>query len=229
MTIATPQSPYGAPEGDPGEAAAGARAPSSASTTALRAAEQGAVLETRLVDTAAQTHADRDDFDGRFWRHFPTKSNDFALVVLKGHLLLEESTNRLLAALLRKPEAIDGANFRFHQKLCLIRALLPVLDPREVDTAEKLNRDVDAAEKLNRDVDAAEKLNTLRNRLAHHLEHPPIEALVREFVSLCEEHPETKSKPLIYRLKRAIAFVWSGFEGMSNGLEAVRAAKPEPV
>jgi hypothetical protein len=64
-----------------------------------------------------------NDFDDRFRRHFPRRSNDFTLVVLKGHLLLEESVNRLLAALLSEPEAIEGANLRFYQKLCLIQAL----------------------------------------------------------------------------------------------------------
>ena len=54
---------------------------------------------------------DSNDFDGRFRRHFPRRSNDFALVVLKGHLLLEESVNHLLEALLYRPEAIEGAKF----------------------------------------------------------------------------------------------------------------------
>ena len=59
---------------------------------------------------AAQTDADSYDFDSRFRRHFPGRSNDFSLVVLKGHLLLEENVNRLLAALLHTPEAIEGAD-----------------------------------------------------------------------------------------------------------------------
>jgi len=105
----------------------------------------------RVPKLAAQTDRDSNDFEGRFRRHFPRRSNDFALVVLKGHLLMEESVNRLLAALLYRPEAIEGANLRFHQKLCLIRALAPV-GPNGV---------------VFRFADAAEKLNTMRNRLAH--------------------------------------------------------------
>jgi hypothetical protein len=126
--------------------------------------------------------------------------------VLKGHLLLEESVNRMLAALLHQPEAIEGANLRFHQKLCLIQALAPVGPHGTVF----------------RMIKAAEKLNTMRNRLAHHLDHPQIEALVRDFLSLCEEpedpeepnDPETEAVPLIRRLRRAIVFVCAGFEGM---------------
>jgi hypothetical protein len=104
---------------------------------------------------AARTQADSDDFEARFRRHFPRRSNDVALVVLKGHLLLEESINRLLAGLLRKPEAIEGANLRFHQKLCLIQALLAPT-PRHGIISSLM--------------EAAEKLNTLRNRLAHHFD-----------------------------------------------------------
>ena len=88
---------------------------------------------------------------------------------------MEESVNRLLAALLHKPEAIEDANLRFYQKLCLIRALTPLGSDSMLD--------------------AAEKLNTIRNRLAHHLDYPQMEAQVREFLSLCEE-PEDPEEEL---------------------------------
>ena len=69
-------------------------------------------------------------------------------------------------------------------------------------------------------LDAAEKLNTMRNRLAHHLDAPQIEAQARDFLSLCEEpeDPEEpddrETVPLIRRLRRAIVFVCAGFAGM---------------
>src|SRR5690242_7916176 len=72
---------------------------------------------------ATQAYVNSDDFDDRFRHHFPRRSNDIALLVLKGHLLLEEGVNHLLQSPLDRPEAIEGANLRFHQKLCLIRAL----------------------------------------------------------------------------------------------------------
>jgi hypothetical protein len=127
--------------------------------------------------------------------------------VLKGHLLLEEIVNRLLSALLREPKAIEGANLRFHQKLCLIRALLPK------GRGDRL-------------YNAAEKLNTLRNKLAHHLDYPEIEAQVRDFLSLCEEpedpeEPDNRDKlPLIRRLRVAIAFVCGVLEGTGRGAAA---------
>jgi hypothetical protein len=151
------------------------------------------------------------DWD-RFLRHFPLGSKDVALVVLKAHLLLEESVMRMLASLLLQPEAIERANLRFYQKLCLIKALLPV-DPYMME--------------------AAEKLNTMRNKLAHHLDYPQIEAQVRDFLSLCEapkdpdepDDPETEAEPIILRLERALTYLCGRFAGMSRALED-RAAAP---
>jgi hypothetical protein len=155
---------------------------------------------------------------------FPRRSNDVALVVLKGHLLLEESVNRVLAALLRKPEAIDGANLRFHQKLCLIRALA-------MEGARRLDPEgPEGPGSVSRMVDAAEKLNTVRNRLAHHLDYPQIEAQVRDFLALFEEpedpdDPDTRAVPLIRRLRQAILFICAMFEGMSLAMEFERDRK----
>jgi hypothetical protein len=165
---------------------------------------------------AAPKHGDSNDFEGRFRRHFPRRSNDFTLVVLKGHLLLEESVNHLLAALLRKPEAIESASLRFRQKLCLIRALAP-------EGAKSLE-DPEGPGWIFRILDAVEKLNTMRNKLTHHLDHPQIEALVRDFLSLCEEWEdpnEPEAVPLIRRLKQSIAFVCAACEAISEGISAV--------
>jgi hypothetical protein len=151
---------------------------------------------------AAQTHTDPEDFDARFRQHFPKQSNDFALVVLKGHLLLEESVNRLLSVLLCNPGDIEGANLRFHQKLCLIRALIPA----------RINL-----------VDAAEKLNILRNRLAHNLNHPQVEVLVKDFLSLLEVNKD-EAEPLIDRLKRAIIFLCVCMERIRKPVQETLAA-----
>jgi hypothetical protein len=170
---------------------------------------------------------DSNDFDGRFRRHFPRRSNDFALVVLNGHLLLEESVNRLLAALLFRPEAIDGANLRFYQKLCLIRALAPTEGAKSLE-------DPEGPGWLFRMLDAAEKLNTMRNRLAHHLDAPQIEAQARDFLSLCEEpeDPEEpddrETVPLIRRLRRAIVFVCAGLAGIAEAQRYVQTKKGSP-
>jgi hypothetical protein len=150
----------------------------------------------RPVDTPDSNN----DFESRFLHHFLGASTDFSLVVLKGHLLLEEIVNRWLAALVHKPEAIKGANFRFSQKLCLIRALMPA-GVGEIE------------------LDAAEKLNTMRNRLAHHLDYREIEARVKDFLSLYEpdpDDPKREAVPLITRLRNWIPFFLFECEEITN-------------
>jgi hypothetical protein len=68
-------------------------------------------------------------------------------------------------------------------------------------------------------VDAAERLNTMRNRLAHHLDDPQIEAQVRDFVSSRKEEPddpETEAVPLVHRLGKAIAMLCYEFNGVAE-------------
>ena len=106
---------------------------------------------------------------------------------------------------MREPQAIEDANLRFHQKLCLIQALAPV--------------DPDSRTFRFRMTNAAQKLNTVRNKLAHHLDYPRIEALLEDFLSLCEapEDLDLKAQPLHYRLKLAVLNVCTNFEIMSRG------------
>jgi len=77
-------------------------------------------------------------------------------------------------------------------------------------------------------LDAAKKLNTIRNKLAHHLDYPQMEAQVREFLSLCEEpeDPEEpddrEAVPLVRRFSNAIAAVCRVVEGMGVGEQFIR-------
>ena len=49
--------------------------------------------------------------------------DELALVVLKGHLLLEEQLERILGKFLFHPEYLEGANLRFAQKVALARCM----------------------------------------------------------------------------------------------------------
>jgi hypothetical protein len=180
---------------------------------------------------STQTRTDSDDFDYSGWadfeRHFPKRSNDLTLVVLKGHLLLEQGINRLLTALLRFPEEIERANLHFYQKLCLIRALNPIqLSVGAADLLRAAGGDPKAVGATDL-LDVVEKLNTLRNRLAHHLDHPEIELRVKEILSLCKipqcmplfkepNNPETEADPLIRDLKQTIAWVCCFVQALSG-------------
>jgi hypothetical protein len=101
----------------------------------------------------------------RFVAHLPLESTDRILVVLKGHLLVEELLREYVSKQFHNPSELVDARLTFYQCLCLARAA-----------------DTDAShEKLWLVV---ERLNTLRNKLAHSLEPKDLEATIRGFVEM---------------------------------------------
>jgi hypothetical protein len=155
---------------------------------------------------------DKDILD-RFVRHFPSESNDPTEIVLKGHLLMEETINRMLRSLLVTPDAIEGANLRFHQKLCLLRALDPA-GPHSLI------------------FDVAEKLNTLRNRLAHAIDHPKMEDAAKDLLSLLEKPEcgvELTQEPLSLRLRGAIIYACGMMEGWGDALRFLQDSENQAL
>jgi hypothetical protein len=150
-----------------------------------------------------------EDFRSRFRRHLP-RSNDLTLIVLKGHLLLEELIDGIIADSLSNPTALTPARLTIFQRLRLARALV--------------NKVLDGP------LDSAEKLNTLRNRMAHHLEPPQFERDVTAFLRTLEdlEVPVTKYEEMstARRLKEAIAFLCGHLSGWRQGYAAVRRLDP---
>jgi hypothetical protein len=88
---------------------------------------------------------------------------DGTLLVLKGHLLIEEALYRMVCTKLLQPQFLNKANLRFSQLLHIARALYP---DDEVPAAVW---------------ETVEALNTLRNRLAHHLEPSDLRSLLLKF------------------------------------------------
>lgn len=80
-------------------------------------------------------------------RHMP-KTDDIELIVLKGHLLVEERLNDLAQTALPHPKYLP--DFMFHKLACVVRATVP---QRADDLCWELIL----------------KLNTLRNDFAHNL------------------------------------------------------------
>lgn len=104
------------------------------------------------------------DFE-RFMSHLPLDSTDRVLVVLKGHLLVEEILREYVSAHVKHPKRLNDARFSFHHCLCLARAF------SNDDSNEKL-------------WDSIEKLNNLRNKLAHSLEPKDVDTKIKVFVEL---------------------------------------------
>ena len=82
---------------------------------------------------------------------------------LRGHLAMEELPFTACAAHCADPKQLERARLRFPQLVCLFRALekIPSVPPEFWG--------------------ALEDLNSLRNSLAHRLEHPNIEDRIRGF------------------------------------------------
>jgi hypothetical protein len=152
-----------------------------------------------------------ESFEDRIDRHMP-RSDDLTLLVLKGHLLVEEGLDALLRVLLKNPEALAPANLNLFSRLCIVRALFG-------------NTEM---------IDAAIALNNLRNKLAHHLEHPQVERLTNDFISRFEKRFSAKindpsdalQMSLARRLRRCINYLCGYFNGAAEGYLDGRAGRP---
>lgn len=110
--------------------------------------------------------AQSKDFEERFFAKLP-KTDDLTLIVLKGHLLIEELVNFTINGLLPNPAALKSAQLDCYQRIRLLMALIPdhgdyispkifqpcvqrsPVQPSFVNIIAFLNRNLDAAEKGN--------------------------------------------------------------------------------
>ena len=100
-----------------------------------------------------------------FYRHMPGAESDVTLIVLKGHLLIEQKIREFVSERMLSPAALDDARLTSHQVICLAEALtLPNDEPRLLWSILR-------------------KLNTLRNQLAHNLIPKGIEQRVQEILT----------------------------------------------
>jgi hypothetical protein len=98
------------------------------------------------------------------------ESDNAALVILKGHLVIEERLTAVIEKFVFHPEHLDKARLTFAQKLAIARSL-------------SLDEDTNSMWNL------IEKLNTLRNKLSHSLDGEPraraMEAVKTAYVAEC--------------------------------------------
>lgn len=147
-----------------------------------------------------------NDSFGRFLTHLP-RSDDLTLIVLKGHLLVEEEINEILRMRLAEPKAIFDARLSFSQRIAVLKALS--------------GRD---SEEIFRFA-AIEALNSLRNQLAHNLEPKDIEkrvaAFLREFEDP-ERGEEYSQESISRRLKRCVAFLCGMLAGWQRPVKSLQ-------
>ena len=93
---------------------------------------------------------------------------DQILLILKGHLLVEQEINRILEAKVPNPDALklrEKYGPKFVHRLSLLRALMP-----EIEYCPKL-------------WDIIDKLNTLRNEFAHKLNPEDVTKRIDQFTN----------------------------------------------
>ena len=93
---------------------------------------------------------------------------DLEMILLKGHLLIEELLQKMVESFVRCPDELPAAKFTFHHRLCLAKALRnPAIHPE-----------------LNWVWDGVQKINTLRNLMVHKLNPKNFEEKLDEYVAL---------------------------------------------
>src|ERR1700722_1503850 len=96
----------------------------------------------------------------RLFRILPA-TDDLTLVLLKGHLLLEEELNSFLENYTFHYSALKDARLTFRHKLQIACSLCPIPPDGKI-------------------WEMATELNKLRNRIAHHVEVPELEKIIRD-------------------------------------------------
>ncbi len=104
----------------------------------------------------------------RFLKHFPRIEDNSTLVILKGHLLIEELLNELIERRLDRPEELRDVDLTFNQRLFMAKALYSMATKGEWFW------------------EAIKKLNNLRNQLAHHLEPKGFHDKLEDFLKYVE-------------------------------------------
>jgi len=142
----------------------------------------------------------KEDLFQKFRKHFPNTKN-IVLLILKGHLIIEEEMNELISLASLNSKKLERAKLTYFQKICLLTALYPT---RLHDTFYSI-----------------ELLNELRNKIAHNLDHKETNFLIERFLKTLEDQErldEYKEEPIYKRLKSSIAFLCGGISGIKVGI-----------
>ncbi len=138
-------------------------------------------------------------------KEYVSRSQNLDVVILKGHLILEEQMERFISAYMKRPSEYFNNSPSFSQKLILCRALWSSDYPW----------------------DFVVKLNKLRNKLIHNLQENR-ETLVYEFIKdFYKEHSDPDYHHLIHKtmpkqkllqhMKRSLYFMIGLLNGMTSG------------
>jgi hypothetical protein len=120
--------------------------------------------------------------ESRLLRLLP-KGRDLTLIILKGHLLVEEQLSSFLVNCAFRPDALEDARLTFVQKLRVVRAFYPLRQ-----TADEWR--------------IAEDLNKLRNKISHHAEVLDLNSLVDRLVASAKPARSQRAKARTTRAEK---------------------------
>ncbi len=113
----------------------------------------------------------------RFKEHLPL-GGDMTLMILKGHLLIEEQIAFLIKNRIPKPDALKEVDLTSHQQICLAEALVEEICLSGNDLWLW---------------PAIKKLNKLRNDIAHNLSKPGIDDRIADFINRVPNKMESEN------------------------------------
>jgi hypothetical protein len=124
--------------------------------------------EAFLGEMSEQSATDVAAYDF-FLAHMPADDADVSLIILKGHLLVEQRVREFVENRLLTPKALSAARLTSHQWICLAEAnCLPNPDPAWLWATVR-------------------ELNSLRNSLAHNLAPTGIQERIDQFMKSYRE------------------------------------------
>lgn len=126
-------------------------------------------------------------------------AEDLTLAVLKGHLLVEEALEEVVVAHCKNPHLVQEQQVNFATKLLFARALT-------------------GAEELSLVWSACKRLNSLRNALAHKLDHPDTQKRLLTFLSTFNDPDiewERADNPIL-DLRRKMIFLYGAIQGIGK-------------
>lgn len=144
-----------------------------------------------------------EDAKERFKRLMP-RSQDLTLLILKGHLLLEEQLQLFLDSIVRTSRPLEEARLTFHQRYCIFLAL------SGVNSRDPYWRFIEGT-------------NRLRNKIAHCAEIPDFHKEIDKLLTLVAEEGFvdcSSPRERASRLRESFGLICGMLHGFTRGFTA---------
>lgn len=136
----------------------------------------------------------------RFLKLLP-HGQDLTLVILKGHLMIEEQVRQIIDERVKRADALGDARLDTYQAICIAEAFCP--EEEYIWNAVK-------------------KLNKIRNELAHQIEPVGLDDRITDFINSVPWVRDVGDEQKRFEIR-----LWALFEAVSSLVETPTATKSE--